>query len=81
VHEQGIGIAVLPIIAFLLVITVGSNILQVLSKKMRGKKLFRVAPIHHHFEAIGWPGAKIVMRYWILSVIFALLGMILAFVG
>lgn len=78
---DGIGIAVLPIIAFLLVITVSSNILQVLSKKIRGKKLFRVAPIHHHFEAIGWPGSKVVMRYWILSIVFALLGMILAFIG
>ncbi len=77
----GIGITVLPIIAFLLVITVGSNILQVFSKKIRGKKLFRVAPIHHHFEAIGWSGSKVVMRYWILSVVFALLGMILAFIG
>ena len=78
---DGEGIAVLPIIAILLVITVISNIIQVLSKKYRGKKVFKVAPIHHHFEAIGWPGYKVTMRYWIISVVFALIGIIIALVG
>jgi len=78
---EGVGIAVLPIIGFLLLVTVASNILQIFSKRWAGKKLFRVAPIHHHFEAIGWPNYKIAMRYWILSIIFALLGMIIAFIG
>src|SRR6185369_6114960 len=50
---EGKGVSVLPVIAFLLFATVLSNILQVLSKKIRGKKLFRIAPLHHHFEAIG----------------------------
>jgi len=77
----GIGIAILPIIAFPLFITVLSNIIQVLSKKFRGKKFFIVAPIHHHFEAKGWPGYKVTMRFWIIGIIFALIGMILAFVG
>lgn len=77
----GIGIAVLPIVAGLLVITVASNILQVAWKKFRGKKLFRIAPIHHHFEAIGWPGYKVVMRYWVLSLILAFSGVILATVA
>ncbi|MBI5003722.1 hypothetical protein HZC00_01360 [Candidatus Kaiserbacteria bacterium] len=74
----GYGIAVLPVIGGLLVITVLSNIAQVLSKKFLHKKIFLVAPLHHHFEAIGWPGYKVVMRYWILSVIFAFAGVILA---
>ena len=77
----GEGIAVLPVIAILLVITVLSNIFQVLSKKYRGKKIFRVAPIHHHFEAIGWPGYKVTMRYWIVSVVFAVIGIIIALTG
>lgn len=77
----GKGIAVLPIIAILLVITVTSNIIQVLSKKYRGKKVFKVAPLHHHFEAIGWPGYKVTMRYWIISVISAIIGIIIALVG
>ena len=78
---EGIGIAVLPIIGFLLLITVASNILEVIWKRLWGRKLFRVAPVHHHFEAIGWPSYKVAMRYWILSIIFALVGMIIAFIG
>ena len=74
----GIGIAVLPVIGALLVVTVLSDIAQVLSKKFLGRKLLRIAPLHHHFEAIGWPGPKVVMRYWILSVIFSFAGVILA---
>jgi len=74
----GIGIAVLPIIGALLVATVASNVAQVVSKKYFGVKLFRIAPLHHHFEALGWPGHKIVMRYWVLSVVFAFLGVIVA---
>lgn len=75
---DGYGIAALPIIAFPLVVTVASNILQVLSKKIRGKKLFRIAPLHHHFEAIGWPSYKVTMRYWVISVMFAIVGMTIA---
>lgn len=75
---NGYGIAALPIIAFLLVITVLSNILQVASKKFRGKKLFRIAPLHHHFEAIGWPSYKVTMRYWIISIVMAIVGMTVA---
>ncbi len=76
---EGKGLSVLPVIAFLLVATVFSNIIQVLSKKFRGgKKVFRIAPLHHHFEAIGWPGYKVTMRYWILSIMFAIVGVSLA---
>jgi len=76
---EGKGIAALPVIAFLLVVTVASNVIQILSKHFRnGKKVFRIAPLHHHFEAIGWPGPKVTMRYWILSIIFAIAGVSLA---
>ncbi|KND48959.1 MAG: phospho-N-acetylmuramoyl-pentapeptide-transferase [Parcubacteria bacterium C7867-005] len=75
----GYGVLVLPIIALPLLVTTLSNIIQVLSKKMRGgKKVFLIAPLHHHFEAIGWPAYKVTMRYWIISVIFAMLGLVLA---
>ena len=74
----GVGISVLPVIGALLIITVLSDIAQVLSKRFFGRKLLRIAPLHHHFEAIGWSGSKIVMRYWILSVVFAFAGVILA---
>ena len=74
----GYGISVLPIIGGLLVITVASDILQIIWKRVFGRKLLRIAPLHHHFEAVGWSGAKIVMRYWIMSIVFAALGVILA---
>lgn len=74
-------VLVLPIIAFPLFATVIGNIIQVSSKKFRGKKVFRIAPIHHHFEAIGWPSYKVVMRYWVISIITAILGMIIALLG
>ncbi len=78
----GYGILVLPIIAFPLAATTLSNIIQVSSKKLRsGKKVFLVAPIHHHFEAIGWPAYKVTMRYWIIGVVFAMLGLVLALLG
>ena len=75
------AVAVLPIIAFPLVLESLSVIIQLSSKKLFGRKVFLVAPIHHHFEAIGWPAEKVVMRFWILSVVFAIFGMILHFVS
>jgi len=78
----GYGILVLPIIAFPLVATTLSDIIQISSKKLRnGKKVFLVAPIHHHFEALGWPAYKVTMRYWIIGVVFAMLGLVLALLG
>ena len=74
----GVGIAVLPVVGGLLVVTVASDIAQVAWKRLFGRKLFRIAPLHHHFEAIGWPGPKVVMRYWIISVVLAFFGVILA---
>lgn len=74
----GNGVAVLPIIALPLVATVASNVLQIFWKKVFGRKLFRVAPLHHHFEAIGWPSYKVTMRYWVVSVVVAIIGMSIA---
>lgn len=78
---QGLGLSMLPIVALPLVATVCTNVLQVLSKKFRKKKLFRIAPIHHHFEALGWPSYKVTMRYWIISVVAAIFGMVIALLG
>lgn len=75
-------VILLPIIAFPLFITTLSNLIQVGSKRLRnGKKVFLVAPIHHHFEALGWPSYKVSMRYWIISIVFAIIGLILALIG
>lgn len=75
---DGVGVAVLPIIALPLTITVGANMIQVLSKKLFKRKVFRIAPIHHHFEAIGWPPYKVTMRYWIITIIAGIFGMAIA---
>ncbi|MFA5997099.1 MAG: hypothetical protein WC791_01265 [Candidatus Paceibacterota bacterium] len=76
------AVLVLPIIALLLVVTSASSIIQIFSKKLRnGKKVFLVAPLHNHFQALGWPPYKVVMRYWVLSVVFALVGTIIALIG
>ena len=75
---EGEGVSLLPIVGFLLVVTVVTNILQIISKKFFGRKIFMIAPLHHHFEAIGWPAHKVVMRYWVLGFVFALVGILLA---
>ncbi len=75
-------VLILPIIAFPLVASSGSSIIQLLSKKFRnGKKVFIVAPLHHHFQALGWPATKVVMRYWVAGIIFASIGIIIALIG
>ncbi|RJQ31632.1 hypothetical protein C4572_02035 [Candidatus Parcubacteria bacterium] len=74
-------VAVLPIIAFPLFAASGSSVLQIFSKKYLGRKIFRAAPIHHHFQALGWPATKVVMRFWVISVVLAMIGMVVALSG
>lgn len=74
-------VVVLPLIAFPLIITSASSTIQIISKKYFHKKVFKIAPLHHHFEAIGWPSYKVTMRYWVISVICAVLGTIIALLG
>lgn len=71
----------LPIIAFPLVVTTSSVILQLFWKKVLKRKLFLVAPLHHHFEAKGWPRYRIVMRYWIVSYVCAMLGVVIVLIS
>jgi len=66
---------VLPIAGGILVIETLSVIVQVASFKLRRKRVFRMAPIHHHFELQGWPEPLIIVRFWILSIIFTLLAL------
>jgi phospho-N-acetylmuramoyl-pentapeptide-transferase len=67
----------LPIICSLLVIESLSVIIQTISKKIFKRKVWLSTPIHHHLEAIGWPEPKIVMRFWLISGISAILGLII----
>lgn len=75
-------IYVLPVVGAVYVIETGSVIVNRLSRKLRhGKKVFLSSPIHHHFEAIGWPETKVTMRFWILGQVAGVLGLILFIVG
>lgn len=75
---EGNGVSLLLIVGFPLIATVLSNVIQIVYRKATGKKFFRIAPIHHHFEAIGWPSYKVTMRYWIISIFCAVIGVIIA---
>ena len=66
---------VLAVIGGLFVLEAVSVIVQVASFKLTGKRIFRMAPIHHHFEQLGWTEAQIVIRFWIISVMLALAGL------
>jgi phospho-N-acetylmuramoyl-pentapeptide-transferase len=75
-------IFILPIIGIVFVAEAGSVILQISSKKLRhGKKIFKIAPIHHHFEASGWPETKVTMRFWVVGQVAAFLGLIIFLTG
>lgn len=71
----------LPLVALVFVAEAGSSLLQILSKKLRHRKIFTAAPLHHHLEAGGWPKTKVTMRFWIIGQVCATLGIILALTG
>lgn len=71
-------VLLLPIIGAVFVAEAGSSVLQILSKKLRnGKKIFKIAPLHHHFEASGWPETKVTMRFWILGQVSGVFGIMI----
>lgn len=72
---------VLPIIAGVFVVEAGSSALQILSKRIRHKKIFLSAPLHHHLEAIGWPETKVTMRMWVIGQVLGAVGLVLALLG
>ena len=65
----------LAIVGGLFVLEALSVIIQVLSFKLTGKRVFRMAPLHHHFEEKGWKESTVVVRFWIISVVLALVGL------
>jgi phospho-N-acetylmuramoyl-pentapeptide-transferase len=66
---------VLAVVGGLFVLEAVSVIVQVISFKLTGKRVFRMAPIHHHFEQLGWTEPQIVIRFWIIAVVLALVGL------
>jgi len=76
------AVYVLPVIGAVYVVETGSVIVNRVSRKLRhGKKIFLSSPIHHHFEAIGWPETKVTMRFWILGQLASVLGVIIFLAG
>jgi phospho-N-acetylmuramoyl-pentapeptide-transferase len=65
----------LTIVGGVFVVEALSVITQVISFKTTGKRIFRMAPIHHHFELKGWPEPKVIVRFWIISIILAIVGL------
>lgn len=75
-------VLLLPIIGAIFVAEAGSSLIQILSKKLRGgKKIFKIAPLHHHFEASGWPEAKVTMRFWVLGQVCGVVGLMIFLIG
>jgi phospho-N-acetylmuramoyl-pentapeptide-transferase len=74
-------ILILPIVGGMFVIEAGSSLVQIISKKTIGRKIFISAPIHHHLEAMGWPETKVTMRFWVLGAICGASGIVIAVIG
>ncbi|KKW48102.1 MAG: Phospho-N-acetylmuramoyl-pentapeptide-transferase [Parcubacteria group bacterium GW2011_GWA1_59_11] len=71
----------LPVIAFVLVLESASVIIQLLSKRLLGRKIFLSAPIHHHLQALGWPESQVTMRFWIISSVSSAFGLVIYFLA
>lgn len=72
------SVIALPVVGILLVATSVSSAVQIFSKRYFGKKIFIIAPLHHHLQALGWSREKITMRYWVISLMAAVIGVIVA---
>jgi phospho-N-acetylmuramoyl-pentapeptide-transferase len=66
---------VLAVVGGLFVMEAASVVVQVVSFKLTGRRVFRMAPIHHHFEQLGWSEPQIVMRFWIIAFVLAMVGL------
>jgi phospho-N-acetylmuramoyl-pentapeptide-transferase len=75
------SVIVLIIVGIVFFIELGSSALQIFSKKVFKKKIFLSAPIHHHFEALGWPETKVTMRFWVIGAMAAVIGLAIALIG
>lgn len=77
----GFGVFLFPVAGLLLCVTVVTTVLHILARRLWNIRLLRLAPLHHHFEAIGWQPEKVVMRYWVISIITALAAIAFAAMG
>lgn len=74
-------VILLPIIALVFVVEIASSFIQIVSKKFFHRKVFLAAPLHHTFEAKGWPEVKVTMRFWVIGAVSAVLGLLLAIIS
>ena len=72
---RGVDLVLLALVGGVFVAEALSVIIQVASFKLTGKRVFRMAPIHHHFELKGWPEPRVIVRFWIITVILVLIGL------
>ncbi|HWH24353.1 MAG TPA: phospho-N-acetylmuramoyl-pentapeptide-transferase [Candidatus Limnocylindria bacterium] len=72
-------ILLLPLIGIIFVLEAGSDLIQIVWFKLTGRRVFRMAPLHHHFELAGWDEEKITLRFWIVGVLAAMLGVVFFF--
>ncbi len=75
------SVIALIIIGFVFYLEIFSSLIQIISKKFFNKKIFISAPIHHHFEALGWPETKVTMRFWVIGAMVAVIGLIFGLLG
>jgi phospho-N-acetylmuramoyl-pentapeptide-transferase len=75
------SVLVLPLVVLIYFLESGSVIAQLTSKKIFKKKIFLSAPLHHHFEALGWPETKVTVRFWIINLAVALVGLLVGILG
>lgn len=75
------SVVIIPIIGILLVVTSLTSFIQIISKKYFGKKVFRIAPLHNNLLLMGWSREKITMRYWVITLMMASVGVIIAIAG
>jgi len=73
-------VLLLPLIAFIFVIEALSSLLQWFSKRYFKRKIFLIAPLHHHFEAMGWPETKVTMRFWVIAAVAATIGLVISLI-
>jgi len=74
-------VILLPIVGFVFVAEVGSSAIQGVYRRLTGRRLFKMAPLHYHFQILGWSEEKVVMRFWIVSFVCALVGLLVGLVG
>ncbi len=72
-------ILLLPLIGIIFVLEVGSDIIQIVAFRVFHRRVFRIAPLHHHFELGGWDEEKITLRFWIVGILAAMLGVVFYF--